>query len=83
MVGGVLRFFIRPALWIMGVYLIAHIWTVVLGIFIIKWEQYILKPFAVVIGSYFAFVGVMLIQHARGLGTVRSKQIALVDASHR
>jgi hypothetical protein len=68
----------RPALWIMGIYLMAHIGTVALGIFFIQWEQYILKPFAIVAGSYFAFGGVMLIQQARKPEKAKSEHLVLL-----
>jgi hypothetical protein len=64
----------KPALWILGIYLMTHIATVALGIFFIQWDQYFLKPFAIVMGSYFTFGGVMLIQLARSPRKATSEQ---------
>jgi len=52
------------ALWVMGVYLLSNIMTVVWGLIDIPMHQYILKFFAVVLGSYFVYGGFLLIKQA-------------------
>ena len=57
----------KAALWIMGVYLLVHFGTAVWG-FLIPFNQYILKTTAIVLGLYFTFGGIVLIQKARQKG---------------
>jgi hypothetical protein len=52
------------ALWIMGVYLLTQIGAVIFG-FIIPFHEYVLKTVGIVLGSYFVYGGVILIQLAR------------------
>ena len=57
----------KPALLIMGTYLLFSITAVISGLFIIPPEQYLLKSTSIITGGYFVFGGYVLIQHARKL----------------
>jgi hypothetical protein len=53
------------ALWIMGVILLSQIFAVLWAIFLIPLELVIFKVFAVVLSTYFAFGGYVLVQLSR------------------
>ncbi len=55
----------KVALWVMGIFLLFNIAAVIGGLFLIPFQQYILKSVAVILGSYFVFGGFVLIKQAR------------------
>jgi len=56
----------KPALWIMGIYLLTFIIGIIIGLFKVPLQHYWAKTIVIVSGSYFTFGGWMLIQRARG-----------------
>jgi len=55
----------KLALWITGALLIINIFPVIGGMFFIPSHQYVLKLVAIILGGYFVYGGLVLIQKAR------------------
>jgi len=53
------------AFWVMGIYLVIHVFALFLAIIVIPIDQYIVKFVTIILSLYFVFGGIVLIRLAR------------------